>query len=247
LIVKKLIKITKKIRGSGPLSGILIAFAIVALTSSPTKAGDIKRIELGWGMLNAEGMVEQDVFMENSANTGQVSRIPVAQVAASMDTALYAAAVAPPYEPMKAAPTETYPKGAALGITLGNWLKAKGSGSYVCDGQKATIEANFRHLVPNGVYTMWNFIDLDPPVQPWQGLLVPVGKRDGSQSMFKADAEGNATYEQVVEPCLQFSDTQSLAGLAIAWHNDGKTYGFSPGGLGVVSHAQLMSMFPRRE
>ncbi len=222
----------------------LLAFGMFALASISASAQDTQQFELAWGMYVTDGMVEQDVFIKSDASANEVRRIPVSQVAQYLDTEIYGAAVEPPYEPMKIAPTETYPKGLALGITLRDWLQAKGSGSYACDGKKATLKTSFQGLVPNGVYTMWNFIDLNPPVEPHQGLLVPAGKRDGSQSIFKADAKGNATYELVVEPCPQLSDTQSLAGLAIAWHRDGKTYGFSPGGLGVVSHAQLMTLFP---
>jgi hypothetical protein len=223
----------------------LLAIGILAMASVSASAQDVGMIKLTYFMLGHDGMVEQDVFIESPANSNQVSRIPVSQAAKHMDTVLYASMKAPPFEPMKAEPTETYPKGAALGITLGDWLNAKGTGSYACDGKQATIKSSFQNLVPNAVYTMWNFIDLDPPTDPWQGLLVPAGTRDGSQSIFKTDARGNGTYELVIENCLQLSGTQSLAGLAIAWHNDGKTYGFSPGGLGVVSHAQLMAFFPR--
>jgi len=222
----------------------LLAFGLLALASGSASAHNKGQIELIWGMFNTDGMVEQDVFIQNPANANEVLRIPVAKVANHMNAALYGSAEEPPFEPMKAELTESYPKGAALDLTLRDWLKAKGSGSYACNGKKATLKASFQNLVPNGVYTMWNFIDLDPPSDPWQGVMVPAGMRDGSQSIFKADAEGNATYDQVVEPCPQLSGTQSLAGLAIAWHSDGKTYGFSPGGLGVVAHAQLMTIFP---
>ncbi len=219
----------------------LLAIGMLALASASASA---HQIELAFGMFTTDGLVEQDVFIENPANANEVVRIPAAEVASHRDAELYAAAEEPPFEPMKAEPTESYPKGEALGLTLSDWLKATGSGSYACDGQKGTIKASFQNLVPDGIYTMWNFIDADPPTDPWQGLVLPAGNRDGSQTVFKADAEGNATYEAVVEPCLQLSGTQSLAGLAIAWHSDGETYGFSPGGLGVVSHAQLMTVLP---
>ncbi|MEE9251188.1 MAG: hypothetical protein V3U93_08700 [Alphaproteobacteria bacterium] len=222
----------------------LLAVGMLVLASVPASAQETQQIELTFGMYATDGLVEQDVFMENPANMNEVVRIPAAQVASQRDAELYAAAEEPPFEPMKLEPTESYPKGAALGITFRDWLKATGSGSYACDGQKGTIKASFQNLVPDGIYTMWNFIDADPPTDPWQGLVLPAGKRDGSQTVFKADADGNATYEAVVEPCLQLSGTQSLAGLAIAWHSDGETYGFSPGGLGVVSHAQLMTVLP---
>jgi hypothetical protein len=222
----------------------LLALGILVLASLPASAQETEQIELTFGMFASDGMVEQDIFMENSANMNEVVRIPAAEVADHRDAELYGAAEEPPFEPMKLEPTDSYPKGAALGITLRDWLKATGAGSYACDGQKGSIKASFQNLIPNGVYTMWYFIDADPPTDPWQGLVLPAGARDGSQTVFMADAEGNAVYDQMVEPCLQLSGNHSLAGLAIAWHSDGETYGFSPGGLGVVSHAQLMTVLP---
>lgn len=223
----------------------LIAVAILVTASGCTSADTSKQIELTFGTLSDDGMVEQDVFVLSPANANQVMRIPAAQTASYMETELYASAEAPPFEPMKLEPTETYPKRAALGFTLSDWLRATGSGSYTCDGQKAAIKADFQNLAPNGVYTLWNFIEADPPLDPWQGVVLPTGDRDGSQSVFYADAQGNAIFEQVVEPCPQLSASQTIAGLAIAWHSDGQTYGNSPGSLGVVSHAQLMTIFPR--
>lgn len=222
----------------------LLAAGFFALTPSLVNAQNMDEFELTWGMFVTDGMVEQDVFIENTTDTKQVRRIPVSEVAEYLDTKLYGAADEPPYEPMDTAPTGTYAKGSALDLTLRSWLQAKGAGSYSCDGINATIKATFRGLIPNGVYTMWNFIDMNPPADPWQGFMMPAGKRDGSQSFITVDANGNGSYEQTFEPCLQLSGTQSLAGLAIAWHSDGKTHGFLPGALGVVSHAQLMTLFP---
>lgn len=226
------------------ISVYLVLVGMCASITAYATAQDVTPIELTFGTLTGDGMVEQDVFVANPLNANEVIRIPAAQAESHMEAMLFASAEAPPFEPMNLEPTGSYQKGSALGFTLGDWLKATGSGSYTCDGQKATIKASFQNLVPNGVYTMWNFIGAEPPTDPWQELVWPLGKRDGSQAVFNADAQGNAAFEQVVEPCLQLSGTQSLAGLAIAWHSDGKTYGFSPGGLGVVSHAQLMSILP---
>ena len=227
------------------ISRYLLFVGVFVSVTACTAAEDVKPIALTFATLSGDGLVEQDVFVVNSANAKEVVRIPAAQAESQMDAMLFASAEEPPFEPMTLEPTDSYPKGSALGLSLGDWLKATGSGSYICDGQKATITANFQNLIPDGVYTMWNFIDADPPTDPWQSLVLPTGNRDGSQSVFVADAQGNATFDQVVEPCPQLSGTQSLAGLAIAWHSDGQTYGASPGGLGVVSHAQLMTIFPR--
>lgn len=220
----------------------LLVVGFVSLTSSAVA----QSIELNFVTMTHDGMAEQDVFAKMGED--EVQRIPVSKVESMKETMLFAAAGdEPPFQPMITEPTDTYPKGTELGITLGQWLAATGQGTYECDGKQATVRATFENLIPNGVYTMWNFIDADPPTDPWQGLVLPLGARDGSQSVFEADANGNAIFEATVEPCLQLSGTQSLAGLAIAWHSDGKTYGMSPGGLGLVSHAQAMTILPHAQ
>ena len=88
---------------------------------------------------------------------------------------------------------------------------------------------------------MWNFLDAEPPTDPWQGILYPLGARDGSDATFHSDGQGNAAYSASFEPCLEMSGMQTLTGIAVAWHPDGKTHGASPGSLGVDSFAQLMT------
>lgn len=199
-------------------------------------------LELEFVTLTHDGMVEQDVFVEDSGDPNMVRRIPVAEVDQYMDAPLFGTTEELPFEPMKLEPTETYAKGVALNITLQDWLAATGSATYECDGDKATFKASFQNLIPMGVYTMWNFIDAEPPTDPWQTLMWPLGKRDGSQAAFTADADGNGSLEATVEPCPEMSGTQTLAGLATAWHHDGKTYGVSPGELGVVTFTQSMTL-----
>lgn len=221
------------------------ALAVVSsLTTATALAQATDPIKLNFNNFNADGLAEQDVFMENPANQNEVKRIPFSKASGVLDTPLFGTTKEPPFEPMKRELTETYPKGEALGINLGEWLAAKGSGTYQCDGQKATISATFDNLIPDSVYTMWNFIDAAPPTEPYQSLVLPSGNRDGSQSIFQSDANGNGAYEVVIEPCPEMSGTQTAAGLAIAWHSDGKTYGIYTGGLGVLAHAQLMTVFP---
>ena len=55
------------------------------------------------------------------------------------------------------------------------------------------------------------------------------------------DGNGNANYDAEFEPCLEMTGTQTLTGLAAAWHQDGQTYGASPGDLGIVTFTQLMA------
>jgi hypothetical protein len=84
-----------------------------------------------------------------------------------------------------------------------------------------------------------------PPTKPFTGTLdLPIGERDGSQSVFTTDSKGQATLDIKFEHCLQLTDTQLASGLAVALHSDGKTYGPEPGGFGKVTHVQLFAMLP---
>jgi hypothetical protein len=130
-------------------------------------------------------------------------------------------------------------------MKLSKWLSAKGTATYVCDAGWGKLNASFENLVPNATYTMWHFFMSAPPTVPFNGTLdVPLGNRDGSQSVFKTDAKGRAVLDITFEHCLQMSDSQLMSGLAIAYHSDGQTYGGSPGPFGKASHVQLFSMLP---
>ena len=106
-----------------------------------------------------------------------------------------------------------------------------------------------RHrLVANGVYTIWHAFMALPPTTPFSGTLdLPLGARDGSESVFRADANGNATVERRFQPCLQFSDVWTTSMLAVNYHSDGKTYQADPGKFGYNAHIPLFLMLPNRE
>lgn len=46
--------------------------------------------------------------------------------------------------------------GAPLGLTLGQWLRRSGPGSYTYQDGVGTLALEFSGFVPNGVYTMWH-------------------------------------------------------------------------------------------
>lgn len=217
------------------LVGMAVSSALT-LIAGAANAGEIK---LEFGNFVGLGMVEQDVFVEGS--DGMVHRVAAADAANMMDARVFGAKESPPFQPMNLSPTESYGKGLDLGMTFGEWLSAAGTGTYSCDDGTANITIAFAGLAPDAVYTMWNFLDAEPPTDPWQGILYPLGARDGSDATFRSDADGNATYEASFQPCLEMSGTQTLTGLAAAWHPDGKTHGASPGKLGVDAFAQLMT------
>lgn len=186
---------------------------------------------------------EQDVYIERAAGSDEVFRVTAGDK--DMSAMLYASAAPVKHDPFNAKAIGPYKKGAPLRITLGQWLGAAGSGSYTCAGGQGSVNVTFTKLVPNGLYTMWYFFMAMPPQQPFTGTLdLPLGARDGTQNVFRANARGNAVYKAGFKPCLDLSGQQVKSGLAIAWHSDGKVYASDPGPFGLGSHVQLFLLLP---
>lgn len=192
-----------------------------------------------------DDLPEQDVFIERPANSGNVYRFGKSEKDLSLP--LYASKKRIPHNPFGEDANGPYEKGADLGLTLKEWFSAEGSATYSCVNGEGNIKAQFSGLVPDAMYTVWHFFMAMPPTQPFIGTHdLPMGKRDGSQSMFTTDKKGAASYERNFRPCLQLSGEHLDSGLAVAWHSDGKTYGVEPGDFGRVTHIQLYTFLPKR-
>ena len=192
-----------------------------------------------------DGMTEQDVFYEREPGSGQVWR-PTAATR-DLDAPLYTPAEAVPHTPLQTDNIGPWPIGTPLGVTLGEWLAASGGGTYSCVDGQGEISVSFENLVPNGVYTMWHDFFVWPPTEPFIGTYdLPFGARDGSENVFVADADGNATFDRSFQPCLQLSGEQLLSELAIAWHSDGNSHGHEPGEFSTVTHVQMFVILPQR-
>lgn len=192
------------------------------------------------------GLPEQDVFIEREPSSGQVYRVTNGDH--DMSAKLYKAAVHVPHDPFGEDAIGPYPKGEFTGLTLGQWLQHAGSGRYTCEHHRGTLDLSFSGLVPHGVYTMWHAFIALPPPEPFTGTLdLPLGARDGSDSVFVADADGRARFVHSFTPCLQMSDVWTTSMLAINWHSDGKTYGGHPGDFGSRAHVPLFVMLPPRD
>ncbi len=189
---------------------------------------------------------EQDVFIEREAGSGEVWRVTKGDH--DMKAPLYKAAHTVEHNPFDPAAVGPHPKGEPLGMTLGEWLKHQGTGTYRCTNGAGTLEASFSGLVPNGVYTMWHAFIALPPTTPFSGTLdLPLGARDGSESIFTADENGSASFVHSFQPCLEMSDVWTTSMLAINYHSDGKTYGADPGEFGYNAHIPLFLMLPKRQ
>ncbi len=221
---------------------LALAIAVLLVSSLGVQAATMS-IKLQFVNHLQAKLPEQDIYIERIAGSGQVFRVTAADK--NSNVPLFAVASAVRHNPFSDRANGPYPKGRSLGITLGQWLSASGSGTYTCSSGRGTVAASFKKLVPSGIYTMWYFFLPVPPTQPFTGTLdLPLGARDGSQNTFRADARGNATLKASFKPCLQLSGEQLASGLAIAWHSDGKTYGSDAGAFGLHSHVQLFLLLP---
>lgn len=192
-----------------------------------------------------EGLTEQDVFYEKNRGSGEVYRPTAASK--QMDTPLYAPASPVPHTPLQTENTGPWPRGKALGITLGEWFSARGEGHYQCENGKGQLDLNFTNLVAEGVYTVWHDFAIWPPTEPFLGFYdTPLGARDGSENAFTADESGNASFVREFAPCLQLTGEQLISELAIAWHSNGETYGPLTGEFSTDTHVQLYVPLPKR-
>lgn len=189
---------------------------------------------------------EQDVFIEREPGSGYVYRVTIGDN--DMNLPLFKTAIPVPHNPFDAAAVGPHPKGQPFGMTLGDWLRHRGVGTYTCRNGEGRIDTNFSGLVENGIYSMWHVFTAIPATTPFSGFLdLPLGARDGSTSVFVADENGRASFRRTFKPCLQMSDSWITSLLAINYHSDGKTYAGLPGAFGYNAHMPLFLTLPRRE
>lgn len=219
-----------------------IAAMVVLGTTQITQAFEINLIS----HIEA-GMIEQDVFVDRRQPGTEIYRVTTADYERYLDLKLYASSLPVSHDPGNENATGPYIQGRELNMTLRDWLAAKGTGDYTCRQGKGQLEIAFENLVPNAVYTMWNFYVPTPAAEPFSTYDLPMGKRDGSESAFFTDASGRATYKASLEGCLQGTGEQLAAGMAIAWHSDGVMYGSHPGRMGQATHVQIFQLLPDSE
>lgn len=221
------------------------SFAAPKATDDATSAAP-PSIELAFITHLDMDLPEQDVYIERVPGSGEVWRVTKGDN--DMKAPLYKTAVEAKHDPFNPNALGPYPKGEPLGMTLGQWLRHQGRGTYSCTGGQGYLKTSFSGLVPDGVYTMWHAFMALPPTEPFSGTLdLPLGARDGSESVFRADGAGRASFVHSFKPCLEMSDVWTTSMLAINYHSDGKTYGGLPGLFGLNAHIPLFLLLPNRE
>jgi len=230
----------------------LAVLAFVALTlliptgqAAAEAGGEPMSIELAFMTHLDMGMPEQDIYIERSPGSGEVWRVTKGDN--DMSAPLFKTAIKVKHDPFDPKAVGPHPKGEPLGMNLGQWLKHQGTGNYTCSDGEGSLELSLSGLVPNGVYTIWHAFIALPPTTPFSGTLdLPLGARDGSESVFTADANGKIEFEHSFLPCLEMSDIWTTSMIAINYHSDGKSYGAYPGDFGLNAHIPLFLMLPKR-
>lgn len=162
-----------------------------------------------------------------------------------LDLEAYATTNHTPQDPLMetAHPVGPLPRGADLGFTMGDWLAAKGEGTYLEENGNATMNFVFQNLIPNGTYTVWW---AGVTHEPYRFVVAPAGAADGSENSFKADAAGNGTFHVRMQPLPPGSnETRTL--IVVRYHSDGKVPGSTPGPYGKTAHVQLLYRMPLPE
>ena len=237
-----------------PFLSMAFASLVVLLPLTPAASAEEPAAKTGPNDVSIElafvthldmNMAEQDAFIEHQPGSGQVWRVTKGDH--DMSAPLYRTAIEVKHNPFDAATNGPHPIGEPMGMTVGQWLAHTGRGTYTCEDGVGTLQLTFKNLVPNGLYTMWHAFTALPPTTPFSGALeLPLGARDGSESLFRADADGRAVFEHVFQPCLQMSDLWTTSMLAIAYHSDDQAWGGSPGKFGLNSHVPLFVKLPLR-
>jgi len=220
------------------LRTLALLFAL-ALTANFVAAQDYRFEQAFFNHLQG-GMHEQDVFVaDGDAVYRATAETPVV-------AALYASSEPVTHNPADPTDVGPFPMGTALGVSLEDWLAASGDLTVACEDGSARVDVAFDALVPAATYTLWFSYIVMPPTVPFSVIDLPLGAVDGSQNAFATDARGHAEVSITLEACPLLSQGPLATMIAIAYHSDGRTHGFSPGAFGQTSHVQLMAFLPSR-
>ncbi len=126
-----------------------------------------------------------------------------------------------PFPPTRSAPNDP--------ITLGQWLSVKSKMRIRCtDNGLAHVNAQFRNLIPNGVYSMWAVWLATPPGAPGQTIVpLPFG---GVPNVVVADGRGRLTFQRELTICPfdRTPDGSELMFADLLYHSDGAAFGAVP-------------------
>ena len=125
--------------------------------------------------------------------------------------------------------------GVPEAFTEDRWQEASGTATITSQSaEQYTLRLEASGLVPEGLYTTW-YVNPGIAGSPVGREVGPAGDLPND---FRADAEGNATFELTVPADNDYQN------LVVAYHADDMTHGDSPGETGEVTFGHLMTSFP---
>lgn len=236
----------KKIFFSAILMLSLLA-GIAESTSSPLGAAENRIVELNFTrhVDFPVPMPVQDVYIVlNRSRPDLVYRAAPEQAMDPKILALeaYATTDHTPHDPLMETenPIGPFPRGDDLGFTLGEWLAARGEGTYSEEDGNSRMDFVFWNLIPNGTYTVWW---AGVTHEPYSFAVAPAGAADGSDNWFEADSMGNASFHANMQPMPPGSnETRTL--VVVRYQSDGIVPGSTPGPYGKTAHVQLLYRMP---
>jgi hypothetical protein len=142
-------------------------------------------------------------------------------------------------QPSQAEPART--------VTLGDWVRARGSAAIECENHAAIVQLEFSGLLPNRIYSVWGIFGGPSGLFPF-----PLG---GVPNIFVTDRSGRASFERQLNFCPQrtAANESPLLAIDVVFHSDNQIYGLVPepdlAGFftGTVTNTQLEFLVNGRE
>lgn len=189
---------------------------------------------------------EQDVFIESAVSPGNVVRFKADDAATAVGKQLFALAAPRADDILNMNQNQMGPfaKGKSLGLTVGEWIAASGSGTYDDTSEKPSFSLTFRNLIPNALYTVW-CSRLTLPMGTTTGSR-PCGPMDWTNDTFRTDGEGNGTVYTPLPLPFPASTDREVTVISIVYESDGQTHQ-NTNDFGVRSHTQLTYFLPSFE
>jgi hypothetical protein len=107
-------------------------------------------------------------------------------------------------------------------ITLGQWLKVRGTASIKCSGHTAVMKLEMSNLIPRGIYDVWGVMLTDQGPAP-----ICLG---GSPCAFVTDRKGNGSYNATLNFCpYNLREGEFPLGvIEVLFHSDHSIYASQP-------------------
>jgi hypothetical protein len=131
-------------------------------------------------------------------------------------------------------------------VTLGEFNAVDGSATVQCVTRGTLVTLQLAHLIPRGVYTIWNLVFKEPGFEPTFANLIgfgAIGSPAGTQNVFRASANGEGAVSAITEAGA-LSALGSIGACAPtdqvewhvvgAYHIDGESHGPVPGPEGTA-------------